>query len=286
MQSTEHNFFNHVKTILIISFMVLISIFIGIIGEENSGISYLKFIPNIIGVFLGILLFIVIINFKIFINKNSLEISLLASILLATTFLSEGIEDTFRWIQIGPILINVSPIIIPILLYNYSKFEGISSFKSLLPVIIVFFILLFQPDASQSLALLFGLLPYFYGKIKEKTTMLVGVVSVILSMTTWLQPDTLMPVPHVENIFLLIYELRPFGEVLIISSILFMFAPIIYIGDFRDKLTFSVTFYYLGSLIATLFGHFPVQIIGAGASPVLGIFIALGLLYSGKSNLE
>lgn len=272
--------FSPLKTIIVIVVMIMTSISIGIIGAEDSGISYFNFIPNIVGVFLGILLFILVINFKSFVHKYTFEISLLALAFLFSPFFSEGIEDVFRWLKVGPILIHISSFIIPLLLYNYFKFEEINLYKAFIPIIITSFILVFQPDAGQSLALLFGMLPFLFRNIKERKIIILWVTLLLLSAIAWFQPDPLMPVEHVENIFLLIYKLQPFGEVLIVTSMACLFVPIVYIGGFGNKLTLSILLYFFGGLVATLFGHFPVQVIGAGASPVLGMFLALSLIYS------
>lgn len=268
------------KTIAVIVALMIIPISIGIIGAESSGVSYLKFIPNIIGIILGLLLFIFVLKFKFYLHEYIFELTLLALSCMISTFIFEGIEGVFRWLKIGPILINISSIIIPLLLYNYFKFEQSDLYKAFTPIIIASLILVFQPDAGQSLALIFGMLPFLPTIIKTRKAIIFWVIMLFSSTFVWFQPDPLMPVQHVEDIFALISRSQSFGEVLVVISVISIFFPIVFIGNLTSKLTLSIVLYLFGGLVATLFGHFPVHIIGAGISPVLGIFLAISLIYS------
>ncbi len=268
------------KTIAVIVTLMIIPVSIGIIGAESSGISYLKFIPNIIGIILGLLLFIFVLKFNFYLHEYIFELTLIAVACMSLTFIFEGIEGVNRWLKIGPMLINISSIIIPLLLYNYFKFEQSNLYKAFIPIIFASVILVFQPDAGQSLALIFGMLPFLPTITKTRKAIVFWVFMLFSSTIVWFQPDPLMPVEHVENIFALISRSQYFGEVLVVISVMSIFAPIVFIGNLTSKLTLSIVFYFFGGLVATLFGHFPVHIIGAGISPVLGIFLAISLIYS------
>lgn len=232
------------KIIAIMLVMIMIPISIGIIGAESSGVSYLKFIPNIIGSILGLLLFTLVLKFTLFLHKYIFEVSLLALLCLMAVFMFEGIETVFRWIKIGPILIHISSIIIPLLLYNYFKLEKITPYKAFFPIVIASFILFLQPDAGQSLALFFAMLPFLPRNIQEIKTISLWIIITLLSIIVWIRLDPLMPVQHVENIFVLISELQPFGEILVVISIVSIFSSIVFVGNLRSKLTLSILLYF------------------------------------------
>lgn len=276
----EKDKFNLINTILVTAFMILASIAIGVLGAGNSGVSYIKFAPNIVGVALGVLLFALVARFRLLVHKHIFVISLVALGCLLSTFSFEGLEGVFRWLKVGPLLIHVSSIVIPVLLYNCYQLEAVNQHKAYIPIIIAFLVFVFQPDAGQSLALLFGMLPLVFRVKKDGVTLCYSAIILLLSTIVWFQPDSLMPVQHVENIFLLISELQHFGDILVVISIACVLSPIAFVGRFKDNLTLSILLYFIGGLVATQLGHFPVPIVGAGTSPVLGMFLALSLIYS------
>ena len=272
------------KTIAIIVVSVIIPIAIGMIGAVSSGIAYTKFIPNMIGVILGLLLFMVVVRLQKHVCKYTFELTLFALACMISTLFHDGIEGVFRWLIVGPLHINISSIIIPLILYNYFTFEKINPYKASIPVIIASLILVFQPDAGQSLALIFGLLPFLPTVITIRKIAVFWALLIFLSTIVWFQADPLEPVQYVENIFALIANAPYLGKALVVVAAVSIFIPVVIIGDLTSKLTLSILLYFLGGLLATLFGHFPVHIIGAGISPVLGMLLAISLLYSERRS--
>ena len=270
------------KAMFIVVLLVMTAIAMGIIGAMQAGVSYLAFLPNIVGVVIGVSVFALMVRYQDSVQRNTLTISIITLFCLVSVFLFDGIDGVHRWITIGPLLVNVASIALPLIIYNFYVLEAISPYKAYVPVLLALFIFVFQPDAGISFSLFVSTLPFLYSKTTRTQVIAYRVVIVVLSILVWLQHDPLLPVMHVENIF----DLMPFGALFIILSMLFVLLPIMCFGNTSNKLTVSMLMYYIGSFIATLFGHFPVHVIGAGLSPVVGLFLAVSLIYIANNRAE
>ncbi|WP_251284647.1 hypothetical protein [Cytobacillus sp. AMY 15.2] len=96
-------------------------------------------------------------------------------------------------------------------------------------------------------------------------------VTVILS---WIFIDDLAPVPYVEDIIFLVADLGIVWLILGILSLLLLLSPFFYYGR-SNIISLSLGVYFLITMIVTLFGHFPMPIMGYGISPMIGYFIAV-----------
>ena len=76
---------------------------------------------------------------------------LLAPIGLAATFLAAPVEGVHRWIDVGPLHVNVAALLLPAAIVA-GGLRGITSRLALMATPAVAILLLFQPDASQATA--------------------------------------------------------------------------------------------------------------------------------------
>ena len=96
-----------------------------------------------------------------------------------------------------------------------------------------------------------------------------------LSLT---QNDRLPPVPHVEGILTLVASTGIPWAVLGLASLLLL--PLPFFASFarsRNHVALALGIYVAMTVLAPLWGTFPVPVMGYGASPILGYFIALAL---------
>ncbi|MBT0813102.1 hypothetical protein KIH41_17570 [Litoribacter ruber] len=139
-------------------------------------------------------------------------------------------------------------------------------------------IFLFQPDASLVSA--FSISGYFLLFRKFKLINLSFLLfSLIMIGYAWYNLDNLEPVRYVENILALAKEISMGFYVLSIGSLLLLLLPFLFK---RNDLSVTLAIYYSILLIATIFGHFPVMLMGYGISPIIGYFF--GLVWQTSSN--
>jgi hypothetical protein len=116
------------------------------------------------------------------------------------------------------------------------------------------------------------------------TTMKVAaaLVSAALVAAAWLRPDPLQPVPEVEDIIELAAAQSPFLAGLALAVLAAVALAPAFAAQ-RSSPDLRAAGAALGGLFALwaatpFLGHFPVPWIGVGPSPVLGAWLALGLL--------
>ena len=84
-----------------------------------------------------------------------------------------------------------------------------------------------------------------------------------LAAASWLRPDPLEAIPEVEGIVGLAYAVSP---------VLALLAVVVLVA------TLLAPAYFLTAAATTLFGAFPMPLLGVGMSPILGFWLGVGLL--------
>ncbi len=214
-----------------------------------------------------------------------MQLAFISIFLLLISFFFPGVNDVHRWISVGGIDANVSMLMLPVALYclhqllhEHKYLYGIVLFAA------IGTILGFQPDAGQASAFgLASLVLFFRNKMSAKIRAAAVLISIITIGLAWNRIDLLEPVAYVEDIFYLMASLGPMGLIAMTAISLLLFFPFIFMSFKRIETvrTLSVTFivYLATSFVVTEFGHYPVPVMGAGASSVIGWFIMLSFVF-------
>lgn len=198
---------------------------------------------------------------------------------LAATLLDAGELEVHRWINAGPLHINVAALVLPLLLValaaapaNSSARFGIASFVAA--------ILFLQPDASQASAFALAVVSLI-GFGAGTSTSRVWIAAIFaLAAATWLRRDPLPSVPEVEGIIGLAWRLSP---LVALSGVLCLAvtvaSPFILIprGP-AARVAIAMSAYFAISAIAPFCGAFPVPLVGAGMSSIVGFWLGIGSL--------
>ncbi|MBS9525862.1 hypothetical protein KI659_17710 [Litoribacter alkaliphilus] len=209
-------------------------------------------------------------------NIHPVMVIAVTILLLLCTFLDNGIMNVHRWINLNSFQLNIGLIVSPLILIQLSRINNRTLALALSMLITLIF--LFQPDASLVSA--FSISGYFllYRKFKH-INLLFLLCCLIMIGYAWYNLDNLEPVRYVENILALAKEISMGFYVLSIGSLLLLLLPFLFK---RNDLSVTLAIYYSILLIATIFGHFPVMLMGYGISPIIGYFI--GLVWQTSSN--
>ena len=201
-----------------------------------------------------------------------------AIIALILTFANQGMEGVHRWISIGAVKLNVAMIVLPMILLELYKvlkirgltYAGVSAF-------IILLVLFFQPDASQLTGFAIPVMIMLsLNTGSKKIRLLITGVSVLFIALSWIRLDHLPPVNYVEKILMMVADMGGIWFVLGIISLAILPAPFILLPP-KNAVSVSryIGCYYIVILLSTLFGNFPVPLMGYGISPIVGYYLSL-----------
>jgi cell division protein FtsW (lipid II flippase) len=207
----------------------------------------------------------------------------LATGALAATFAMAGSMGVHRWIPIGPLTVHAGAVFLPVLIVALGMldaFGGRLRWRPLLLAVAVAMLLLLQPDAAQATAFAGAAFTLLIAN-KERATAPWAAALVIagLAAWTWARPDPLLPVPYVEGIVGLARQSGPAWLIASIAALALLPLPF-FLGPIgcRPAVARALGVYLCICILAPLFGHFPVPLVGFGLSPIVGYFVALGSL--------
>lgn len=205
----------------------------------------------------------------------------LAAVLVAASLSGPAQQGVHRWLAVGPLSINVAFVVLPmaVVALDWTR-ERASSWGLAFAIL---GLLVLQPDASQATAL-GGAMALVALRAPLSTPVRLGLagVAAALAAFSWLRPDPLAPVPEVEEIVALAWGLMPVlavaAVVLIVATSL---APMLGTrlarsGSPSGAVPLSV--YVLLTAGLTVFGAFPMPLLGIGMSPIVGFWLGVGLL--------
>ena len=270
--------------------MAVPSIIIGVIAMYTNKVPLAIFGQNIFYLVLaGIISYIVLLKKSKVKNNASTNTTtiIVAVILLFLTFISLGIEGVHRWISVGPIKFYVAVIVLPIIIIDLWKLLQIRDWWFSATITIVISILLaLQPDASMLAAFAIPMIILLWNKINNNIfrSFIVVLLSALI-IISWVFLDGLPPVSYVENIVSLVANMGTIWLTLGVISLVILPLPFIFFPPKKYKLlSVSIGMYFIIVLISTLFGNFPVPLMGYGASPIIGYFIAITWFAKSKIN--
>jgi cell division protein FtsW (lipid II flippase) len=226
--------------------------------------------------------------------RFGLLLTLTAMILVALSFCFSGLDGVHRWLVFGGVRLHAAAIAIPAFLIGFRNADReIGSRMVWLLSLTVGALLMIQPDAAQATGFTLAAVTLFLVKRRRLGVMeWLGVISLCgFLIATWHRIDSLGAVPHVEGIVGLAATLSPMLAVAAVASLALVVLPFVivskYCGDPNDCATaLGLGFYFVGVLLATLSGRFPVPLLGYGASAIIGYFVALGWLLRMVSKLN
>jgi cell division protein FtsW (lipid II flippase) len=270
--------------------MAVPSIIIGVIAMYTNKVPIAIFGQNMFYlVMCGTISYFILTRKSKIKNNSSTNTTtiVVAVILLSLTFIGSGIEGVHRWVSVGPIKFYVAVIVLPIIIIELWKLLQIKNwwFSAAITIVISILITL-QPDASMLTAFAIPMIMLLW--YKSNNNIFRSCIVVLLSaliIISWVFLDGLSPVSYVENIVGLVANMGIIWLSLGIISLAILPLPFIFFSPPKYKLlSVSLGMYFIIILISTLFGNFPVPLMGYGVSPIIGYFISITWLAKSKIN--
>lgn len=264
------------------------AVIIGAVAMRIHNVQSIYFILNIGFLFIGWLIscFAISKPNKIRDSKNyGMILNFLILVLLALTFIDQGTENVHRWLSLGPIRLYVSSIFTPLLLVDlWTQQKNKNSVLAGVVTLIVAFLLLLQPDASQLTAFAVPMMIILIKKINSRVHSF-SIISILTLMVivSWINLDSLPAVVYVEEILKLVMDMDLIWSILGIVSLLILPMPFFFLTKSNNRTgAMCIGLYYVILLITTFFGNFPVPLMGYGISPIIGYIVAMTWLIKNK----
>ena len=194
-------------------------------------------------------------------------------IFLLLTFIGPEFQGVNRWISLGPVNFYVASIVIPIIIIELSRLSKLQNWFISALITIAISILLTQ----QSTAFIIPMLILLWGKTNKNVLRLgITIILALLMVKTWLLLDNLPPVSYVEKILSMVGNMGIIWFILGIASLIILPLPFLFFAPKNLRVCSTcLGIYYIIVLISTIFGNFPVPLMGYGISPIIGYFISI-----------
>ncbi len=205
----------------------------------------------------------------------------LSAVLVAASLIGPPQQGVHRWLALGPLSINLARLRLPMAgVALGGTRERASSWGLALAIL---GLLVLQPDASQAMAFA-GALVLIALRAPFSTPVRLGLagVAAALAAISWVRPDPLAPVPEVEEIIALAHSITPvLAVVAVVLIVATSLAPMLGTRLARARPSgkgLPLSTYFLLMSGMTLFGAFPMPLLGIGMSPIFGFWLGVGLL--------
>lgn len=189
-------------------------------------------------------------------------------------------DGVHRWLDLGPLHVNAAFVVLPMAVVALSW--NVERLWCWALALVIQGMLVLQPDASQAAAFGCGLMVIALRSSQPRGVRIGFVLAVIvLAVAAWLRPDPLKGVPEVEEILGLAYFLSPIAGVLaalLIFATLMVPTLTVQRSPAVQTTGAALSAYLLASAAVTMFGAYPMPLLGVGMSPVLGFWLGVGLL--------
>ncbi|WP_426752377.1 hypothetical protein [Myxococcus sp. Y35] len=216
--------------------------------------------------------------------RVALPLAVIAVLLTASTLLFPGIEGVHRWLGLGPVRLHASAVATPWVLLGMSATLHQRFAVSAALALGVSTVHAAQPDAGQgtAFALAASLLLVRARPTSWRRRLVCCAGVLVLGFGSWLRPDPLAAVPHVERIVQLAAGLAPALGAVAVLALALLLVPMVPGVIAGADLSIGLAVYVAATLCVPALGNFPVPIMGAGAGPVLGWYMAMGILMAAR----
>ncbi len=214
---------------------------------------------------------------------------IIAFIALICSNLGPAQENVQRWIKIGPIVFNVAQLFLPAAIVAFGALNP-QKWKNFALAILMCPLLMLQPDVSQCAAFSLAIIGIaFMSEVSNPVKAIVSIALILFVLITSAIRDSLPPVPEVEGIIKLSFEMSPiFGVLCLLLLAITAIEPIGLEHKNSNILPsqIALSIYFIIVSLAPLLGAYPVPLMGIGFSSIIGSWLGIGLLCNIISSVK
>jgi cell division protein FtsW (lipid II flippase) len=266
------------------------ALLIGVVAMPQLGVSTTAWVINVGATIFGLLLWALGRRWTPPIRQTTRLLLTTASIaMLLLPLASEGMLGVHRWVSVAGLQLHAAAIAAPLIILCVTAAASRWMISALAISATSGIILALQPDSAQaiSLAAACAVVLVCAGTKQRSTTLLGVALLVVVSTTSFIRRDPLPPVAHVEGIFEFIASRGPWHTATASLALVLLPAPF-FVAWYRQRrpIALALGVYITMIALAPSWGTFPVPVMGYGASPILGYFIALVVGLGRSSHIE
>ena len=266
------------------------ALIIGIVAMRQLGVSTLAWSTNIAATVLGLLIWFIGRRLPPPTGRGSQAFLAAASIVtFLLPFASEGMLGVHRWVSVVGLRLHASAIAAPLIILCVAAAVSHRISSALAIGATGVTILTLQPDAAQAISLAAACAVVLaLARTTQTHEVLLSVALLFaVSVASFVRQDPLPPVAHVEGIFGVVTSRGPAWAAMATVALLILPMPFFAVWHrHRRAAALALGVYVAMTLLAPAWGTFPVPVMGYGASPILGYFMALVVGVGGPSRTE
>jgi cell division protein FtsW (lipid II flippase) len=204
----------------------------------------------------------------------------LALALLLTALFGFAVEGASRWVSLGPLNLQVSLIVLPVMLVLYARRPDAVGTVGMMVAALA---LALQPDRAMAGVLAAGLLALLVSN-RSGLPIVAAAGAIFAFGWTLLSPDLLPAVPYVDRILYTAFEIHLLAGLAVVIGAAALVVPAV-MGAWRSGSERSALLAFggcwSGMVVAAALGNYPTPLVGYGGSAVLGYLLSAALLPNG-----
>jgi hypothetical protein len=252
----------------------------GILAMKQSGVPTTTWLTNIAATFAGLIIYCLV-RFIPPVPRMSPQFIILAAAVttILLPFFSPGMLGVHRWVSVGGFSLQPSAIVVPFIITAIAWIARQHAVVSIAIAVLTTLILALQPDAAQAFSFAVACSVLFALDVTRQRYRAIGVLLLLTAAaTSFTRADPLPAVPHVEGIFALVASRGALWAAIGVAALLLLLLP--FLATFtrgHDHVALALGVHVGMTILTSFWGTFPVPVMGYGASPILGYFLALAL---------
>jgi cell division protein FtsW (lipid II flippase) len=202
--------------------------------------------------------------------------------LVATALFGVAVEGASRWVNVGPLSLQVSLIVLPAIIVLYARRTDAIGTAG---VLIAAFALAAQPDRAMAGVLVAGTGAIVLAQ-RNRLSVLALIGAVIGFGVTMLRPDALPAVPFVDRILYTAFDVHVLAGMAVVAGSFILLAPAFGAVGRGPERTVLLAFgaSWATVIAAAALGNYPTPLVGYGGSAVLGYLLSVALLPGARTN--
>lgn len=264
------------------------ALIVGIVAMRDLGVTASVWLTNVAAAVLGLLIFAFGRRLAPPTRGTPAWIAGASIAVVLLPFASEGVLGVYRWISVGGLRLHASAVVAPLIILCVAAAASHRSSIALAISVTTALILALQPDAAQTTSFAVACAVIIVHAMARQTQIaLIGFALLLAtSVISLIRHDPLLPVAHVEGIFGMITSAGLGPAVVATVALLLLPAPFFAAWHrHRRPTALALGIYIAATVVAPAWGAFPVPVMGYGASPILGYFVALAVAIGGPSRI-
>ncbi len=200
-----------------------------------------------------------------------------AVVVVGLSNVGPGQEGVFRWIGAGPVQLNAAALVLPVAIAACTTSRA---WIAALCFVVIGVVIARQPDISQLAGFVIASVILFAAAFRWMGALAALIIGVALLAYCLMQPDPLLPVPHVEGILQLAFDQSLVLGIAMATALgLTVACPLLLLrsADLRWR-ALALSGYLAATTVAPLFGAYPVPLAGYGLSFVIGWVLGFAAL--------